>query len=173
MIKLLSLKRMSRLLFFTVLVLMQYTVYSQVSFNASGSWTSFISSNLEAGSNFSSGYTSSSNQVYISATTTKGKGKAGNFGWNVSVHKEDSNWHSSLGLSVRRTGSGNSTSNGNGGGLIQGGTAFQGLSGTTSAFFSGKKGHTDIPIQYQVTGVSVLIPSGVYSTTVVFTLTDQ
>ena len=40
-------------------------------------------------------------------------------------------------------------------------------------FFDGKKGRLDIPIQYQIENVSVLVPAGNYSTTIVFTMTEE
>lgn len=141
----------------------------QITFNVNGTWNYSVASNLEAGSDFTGIYTSDLAQVYLSATTTKAKG---NFNWSVSIHKEDSNWDASMNISARRTGSGLSSGNGNGGGLIQGGSNFQQLNSIPTSFFSGKKGRLDIPIQYQIDNVSVLIPSGTYSTTIVFTLTD-
>jgi len=150
-------------------ILSTSSLLGQVSFNVNGAWNYRVASNLEAGSDFSGTYTSDLAQVYLSATKTKAKG---NFRWNVSVHKEDNNWDASMNISARRTGSGISSGNGNGGGLIQGGTNFQQLNSIPTSFFTGKKGRLDIPIQYQIENVSVLIPSGTYSTTVIFTMTD-
>lgn len=155
---------------FLLLFLTTNALLGQVSFNVNGSWNYYIASNLEAGSDFAGTYQSDEAQVYISTTTRKGKG---NFNWSISVHKEDINWDPSLRISARRTGSGTSSGNGNGGGLIQGGTDFQELTGGLRYFFSGKKGRLEMPIQYQIDNVSVLIPADNYSTTIIFTMTEE
>ncbi len=138
----------------------------QAFINVEGNWNYAISPIVEAGNDFSYEYTSNPAQVYLSATTSKGKGN-GNFRWSFSIHKEDIFWDAALQLFVKRTG------NGNGGGFIQGGTAFQEISNNDNFFFSGKKSRADIPLQFQIQGVSVLIPSGNYATSVVYTLREE
>jgi len=89
-----------------------------------------------------------------------------NFDWRVDISKSDTNWDANLQLWTRRTG------NGTGLGSISGGTAYQQVTGVDSYFFNGNFPHYNIPIQYQVRGVSVQVPADSYETTVVYTITE-
>ncbi len=158
---------------FFALIFNFYLIFSlqgQTSMSVNGNWNYTVSPVIEAGNDFSLFYTSAPDQVYLSADKNKAKG---NFKWSFSIHKEDVLWDNTMRLFVKRTGNGTNTSNGNGGGLIQGGTAFQEINNTDNFFFSGKKGRVDIPVQYQIQGLSVLIPADNYSTNIVYTLREE
>jgi len=87
--------------------------------------------------------------------------------WTVSVRKVDSAWNAVLHLSVRRTGPGT------GGGTLSGGTTYQEITGTDTAFFSATGGDKkNIPLQFQISGVTVTLGAATFSTTVYYTVTD-
>jgi hypothetical protein len=90
----------------------------------------------------------------------------------VNVHRIDTDWNSNLSLWVQRTG------NGTGGflGSIAGGLAFIQLTTTPQLLYSGNigfaAGRNNVPIQYQIRGLSVLIPVKTYTITVVYTVSN-
>jgi len=89
--------------------------------------------------------------------------------WNVSVQQTvSSNWDPLLKLYVRRSGDGTGLV------TISGGSAFQQVTGASSLFFSGLLGlgfgRDNIPIQYKIEGLSVLLPAKTYTTTILFTI---
>ncbi|AWV97396.1 hypothetical protein [Arcticibacterium luteifluviistationis] len=99
------------------------------------------------------------------------------FGWRISVSRNYENWHPALNLSVRRSG------NGTGYAIIRvlqsdinpsisGGNTYQVIppAPESAEFFSGKAKYRDIPIQYKLSGLSVLIPTKTYSTDVTYTI---
>jgi hypothetical protein len=128
-------------------------------------WTtpSFGITNLAggAGTNFSSTpWESAANAVELEI-------KFSNPPWTVSVRKVDTSWNAVLHLSVRRTGAGV------GGGTLSGGTTYQEITATDTAFFSGTGGDKkNIPLQFQISGVTVTLGAATFSTTVYYTVTD-
>lgn len=86
--------------------------------------------------------------------------------WRVDVRKLDVTWHTSFSLYVRRT------SDGVGTGSISGGTNYQKVTNTDQSFFTGSNNRYRINVQCKLTGVSLSIPPGEYTTTLVFTVVD-
>jgi hypothetical protein len=148
-------------------------------------WLPTISTVTEAGSDYSaSTLTSASNQSLLSVTmpTLFFILLIVNNHYTVQVKSINSgaSW-SAAGLKIyaKRTG------NGSGGGSsllgisdISGGNAtFQELTSSDAYFFEGNNYGTTprsgIPIQFQITGVSVLAPVANYSTSIIFTLIDD
>jgi hypothetical protein len=90
--------------------------------------------------------------------------------WSVSVHQSaTSNWDPSLKLYVQRTGTGTGLA------ILSGGTSYIQLSSTSQQFFTGLltlfSGNRDnIPIQYKIEGLSVMLPVKTYTTTVMYTI---
>lgn len=89
--------------------------------------------------------------------------------WAISVSQTNiSNWDSGLKLFVRRTG------DGTGGAIISGGTTYIQLTASNQAFFSGLLGlgfsRDNVPVQYKIEGLSVLLPVKTYTTTVLYTI---
>ncbi|WP_221392215.1 hypothetical protein [Dyadobacter sp. NIV53] len=89
--------------------------------------------------------------------------------WGVSVQQSGiSNWDPALKISVRRTG------DGTGGAIIGGGAAYIQLTTSSQAFFSGLLGlgfsRDNVPIQYKIEGLSVLLPVKTYTTTIIYTI---
>lgn len=113
-----------------------------------------------AGTNLTSTYQSGASQLSLDVTGTSG----GN--WEVDVQRTDVSWPSGLTLSIVRTGDGSPL------GTIGGGLSYQEATPTSTAFFNGTNDDTGIPLQLELSGVSVAIPPGSYSTTLVFTVVD-
>ena len=136
--------------------------------NVYGSWNQTINhTHLQsgAGSNLVSRVESAADQVTVDVM----KGFWGwflGFNWVVYIHRNDLSWHSDLPLRARRTGAGSGL-----GGSISGGLSYQPISIASQMFFSGRLNRVDIPVQYEV-GLSVTIPPGTYSTTIIYTLTE-
>lgn len=165
---------MSRFLLF-ILVLSALESKSQ-SISVSGTWYPSISaSNItEAGSDYAAGYNVSSNaNQSLVAITMPGSGFFNVLdNWRVDISKSDLTWNSSLILEVQRTGNGTGTRWWFWSSSITGGTGYQTISNLPSPFFSGNGNYTNIPMRYKLSGLSVLIPVGTYTTNVVYTLID-
>lgn len=141
--------------------------------SATPGWNYSVTSGTisEAGSDYSVSPTSSTNQTLVSITGLALFGDT----YTVRVHKLDSDWNNSLSLQVIRTGAG--TVSGFGSGTITGGLSYITLTNVSQVFFSGTSGflstsRNNIPIQYRISGLSVLLPVKTYTTTVVYTVSD-
>ncbi len=136
----------------------------------SGSWSPSVSNTQisEAGLNYAGSSTSLSNQVLIRVMRSTSF-FSGLLSWRVDVSKSDINWNNSLVLSNVRTGNGTFQSTFFSSG-ISGGTTFQTITNANTPFFSGNGNIINIPIQLQLSGYSVLIPAGNYSTNIIYTL---
>jgi hypothetical protein len=157
---------MKTILFSITFLLSGFCVKAQ-SINAIGSWSVSVPSNTisEAGNDYNMNLTSMSNQtildINVPLTTTS---------WRVDVNKQDSFWNNSLTLWIRKTGDGVGVA---GSSIAPIGTIpFFQLANMGQAFFSGVKNYVGIPIQYEIRGLSVLIPASTYNTTVVYTITE-
>jgi len=89
--------------------------------------------------------------------------------WSVSIQQSGtSNWDPALKIYVRRTGEGT------GGAILTGNTNYLQLTTTAQALVGGLLGlgfsRDDIPIQYKIEGLSVLLPVKTYTTTILFTV---
>lgn len=144
---------------------------AQIGIQVNGNWSYALNSTdlTEAGSDFSGTYASASNQILIDITYPSNA----NVKWEVHVEKQDIDWHSDLDLYVRRTGNGTGQGGGNSNGFVQLGTSYQLITNNSQFFFKGRKKRFDIPIQYEIRGVSVLIPAKTYETTIIYTVTEQ
>ncbi|WP_341224755.1 hypothetical protein [uncultured Arcticibacterium sp.] len=100
------------------------------------------------------------------------------FNWTVQASMTSVvNWHPNLELALRRSGDGTGSSLSTGLGLgltiisprINGGENYQSLTVVPTTFFTGRARYQDIPIQYKISGLSVLIPTKTYSTDVLYT----
>lgn len=164
---------MKKTLFLILFALCHFVGKSQ-SITASPGWNISVpaSTITEAGSNYTTNATSAINQTLVSLTMSGGL-----FGttYTVRVHKIDTDWNSNLSLWVLRTGDG--TGNAFFGGNITGGTTFTQLTSAPQTFYSGSTGffgssRNNVPIQYEIRGLSVLLPVKTYSTTVVYTISN-
>ncbi len=156
---------------FRVLALLLFfnsQVQAQLAIVVSGNWSTVlpVGSVTEAGNDFVSTYTSATNQVLLSYYRIQGNSP---FGYRIDIRKNDIDWNPTLKLSARRTGEGIPLQ---GNTTITGGLNFLLLTNTNQTFFSGTRGRDNVPVQFQLTGVSVLIPAKTHTTNVVFTITE-
>lgn len=115
-----------------------------------------------AGTDLISTYESTSDQVSINISGTT----SGEDNWRVDVKRVDTDWHNDLSLYAQRT------SNGSGGGTISGGSQYMAVTTGDQTFFSGRGDRTGIEVQLKVSGVSIQIPPGTYTTTLYYTVVD-
>lgn len=156
------------ILFFFLLI--WWEMRSQRTLAVSGTnWVVSIPALTEAGNNYAGTYESAVNEILLSATVPLllGNGK-------VSMHYEaNPTWNSSLFLNARRTGNGTTSCTTC---TITAGTTYTNISLTTDVELFritavlALAAYTNIPIQLQLTGVSVTIPSATYSSRIVFTI---
>ena len=159
-------KRIVQYIVSTLLVLV--TCYAEICWailiTAPGGWSQTIgASNLTggAGSNLIDTYQSDPAAVSITITATSGN-------WGLNVKKStSSNWPSSLHLYIQRT------SDGTGSGSISGGNSYQEVMDFDLPFFSGNGDRSNVPVQFELTGVSIQVPPDVYSATIQYTVSDQ
>lgn len=122
----------------------------------------------KAGKNYESAASESSSlsQTYIKVSAI--------LAWQINVQlSSTANWDPALKISVLRTG------DGMGGARITGGnTTFQQVTTGVQPFFNGTLvlvtlgfGRENIPVQYKIEGLSVLLPVKTYSTTILYTVT--
>jgi len=174
---------------FFILFLLMYSsyvhLYGQGNITCNGSWDLVISSSDMlggAGSNLNSTYTSASDQVLIGVWQLYWLGfgtGSRTWNWAVDVNRSGGTWHGDFVLSVRRTGSGTSDDTYS----ITDGTNYQPISTIQTELFQGTLSGSgflllflnadDIPVQYQLSGVSATIPANNYSTTIVYTVRDN
>lgn len=133
-------------------------------------WNASPASITEAGNNYSSTITSAANQSRITVSV----GLALLTTWEVFVHKQDVTWNSNLTVWIRKTGDGTGILTPVLGTISPNGTtSFIQLAASDQSIFSGFSNRFDVPIQYEIRGVSVLIPVSNYSCNIVFTVIDN
>jgi hypothetical protein len=137
--------------------------------SVTGNWTSSVPANTitEAGNNYSANWTSLTNQSIISMA-------AWLTNYTVRVKKTDAVWHSDLRVWIHKTGDrigllGSVSPAGN--------TTYFELTATDQVFFTTSTGITltgapSFNIQYEIRGLSVLIPAQTYTTTIVYTISS-
>lgn len=166
-----------RILFLVILVSCFYNYGIAQRLRITGlTWTPTVTIITEAGNNYaSSTLQSATNQTLIDVRVANTPGLNH---YTVNIKRTDSgtNWNTAgLQIWARRTGTG--TSGGGGGSTVTGGTVYQEIMTSDLLFFEGDNSNNtfrnDIPIQYQITGISVLVPVGSYSTTITYTLIDN
>jgi hypothetical protein len=159
---------MKNLIFITFLIISN-VIYSQKDkLTVSGNWSKIITTSdiSDAGNDYPSSFISLANQSLISISP--GGASKDYVNINVHVKRVDIVWDDRLNLKIRRTSNGT-----NGNAIISGGLIFQTINkDINSKLFSCTGDHTNVPLQYEITGISVLlpVPAEPYSTTVVFTL---
>lgn len=151
-----------------ILLYLSVSAKSQTIGVAGTNWTVPIIPITEAGNNYPGTYESAANQILLSASVPLllGSGK-------VSVHYEPNpTWHNSLNLSARRAGNGTTVC------LLctlTGGTTYLGFTQTAIELFRiqavlALASYSNIPIQLQLSGVSVTTPVATYNSRIVFTI---
>ena len=156
---------MKMLFFFSLFFLVFLAEAEAIDISALGGWTETINAadlTSGAGSDLTPTYTSAANATATAITNCINN----NDWWRVDVRRSDANWHVNFTLRVRRT------SAGTGGGAISGGTTFLNVPTTDTQFFSGRGDRSNISSQYRLTGMSINVDPGTYSTTVIYTVVD-
>ncbi|WP_428653380.1 hypothetical protein [Runella sp.] len=162
-------KKSSRLFFLLLIFFITRSAFGQTISATGTTWNASVTTITEAGSNYSSNITSAANQT----TLTISVGLALLTNWKVFVKKQDATWNSNLTVWVRKTGDGT--------GILtpvlgtispNGATSFIQLTATNQEIFTGFSNRFNVPIQYEIRGLSVLIPASSYSTSVIFTVID-
>ena len=106
----------------------------------------------QAGSDYNTFYESKTNQTEINISKNKKNKEI-----EVKIHKENINWNPKLKIRVRRTDTGQ---------------AYQNIFNNFPQPFIKTSGDQKIKIQYQISGLSVLIPVDNYSTEIIYTIMD-
>ena len=131
-----------------------------------GTWNLTVNSaNLgppaEAGQQLTSTYTSA---AVTSSLTVTGAGNSNP--WRINVRKSDGSWNSQFSLEIERT------SDGSGNGTITPDPGFIQVTDTDSVFITGTGNRRDMNCLYRLSNITLLVPPGNYSTTIIFTLTN-
>lgn len=131
-----------------------------------GTWNlSINSSNLgppaEAGQQLVSTYTSTTVTTELEVT---GAGKSEP--WNIHIRRSGGSWNSQFTLEIDRT------SDGSGNGTISADPGYIRVNETDSLFISGTGNRKNMNCLYRLSNVTLLVPPGNYSTTIIFTLTN-
>ena len=147
--------------------------------SVSGNWIPTVTAITTTGSDYSSSaLTSAANQTLITAGGLGSLLSIKNY--QISVSKTNTNWHNNLVLTARRTGTGTPSFLG----LLSasGGTTAQTITNISTAFFTinvsilslglGNASISNIPIEYSLSGISVILPAKTYSTTITYTIVE-
>lgn len=148
-----------------LLILSEIPVYA-VDIYTTGSWNFTIDSSClagGAGSGLIDSFESSLDASMINITGTNGSADA----WQVRVRKNGVSRLQGVTLYVKRT------EDGSGSGTVRGGTSYTAVETSDVDFFDGCGDRTGITVQYKVSGISVNVPPGTYSTVITFTVVDR
>ncbi len=142
-------------------------IFADISIGVVGGDVNFAigSSNLAggAGINLMSDYESAEGTALLNITGATNSDDA----WKVRVRATFASWPENMALFVRRTG------DGDGSGAISGGTAYVPVEASDADFFSGSGSIMNIPVQYKTSGMSLAVPPGAYSATIVYTVVES
>lgn len=136
-----------------------------IELTVTGNWAKDIAASdiNEAGNDYPTSYASNTNQTLLTINPKN---------WNktiiVYVKRNDIVWNTNLNLKVKRTSNGT-----NGNANIGGGIDYQLITNFDANFFTCTGYHTFIPLQYEITGISVVLPVQSYSTEIMYTVIHQ
>ena len=125
---------------------------------AGTAWSATVNS---SNTSTSAGWPTLTSGVSQQTLSTTGSGSSAR---TISVKRTDSTWNASFTLNVQRTG--------NGTGVVPvGGTSYIAIGTTNVAFFTFSGNNiTNVPIQYQLTGMTGTVVANTYLTTITFTV---
>lgn len=158
---------MKNLIFITFFVISGSLFGQRVDVTVTGNWMKTIAPSdiSEAGSDYPAAYASNENQTLLTIIP-KNYGKK----IYVYVHKEDNNWNTALTLKVKRTSNGTYANTNINDGLIYHTITDSSFASQINLFFTCYGPFVEIPLQYEITGISVVLPVESYSTTIVYTV---
>ncbi len=125
----------------------------------------------EAGMDYTHAVTSTSGPMITISHKHGRKKNFGEFEWRLAVHKSDVYWNNELKVDIRRSGDGEPGSRFNN--WIAGGTNFQTLTAMPITFFEGGAVRNNVPVEFRINNISVLIPADEYETTIYFTVYEN
>ncbi|REH45844.1 hypothetical protein C7448_10996 [Tenacibaculum gallaicum] len=154
-----------------------YTLFSnsQTITVSGGGWTPAISSSdiLDAGSDYNTNVSSNTEHstINITGTSLLCLGILVAPDYQIRINRQDNNWNNLLQLFLRRTGDGEPTLLCLGC-FIENGNNYIEIESIDKYFFNIRGCYSNVPIQYELRGLSVLIPPDNYSTEVIYTITN-
>ncbi len=155
----------------TVILIVLLTNFSfSQEIKVKGKWhKKFSVSNIkDAGSDYKEYYLSRKDQSKLSVSSENSEKQEDLYAeFKIYVSKDDDEWHKNIIIQVRRTSNGRNR-NFN----IFSGTEFQTVTDNPTYFFNTIGKQKNVPIQYKIIGLSVLLPAKTYSTEIVFTVLD-
>ncbi|MDP3358846.1 MAG: hypothetical protein Q8S41_05800 [Lutibacter sp.] len=152
-----------RNLIFIAFLAISNTLFSQnITITVTGNWMKTIAASdiSEAGNDYPTTYESNANQTLLTINPVNNNKQI-----IVYVKRSDIAWHNNLNLKVKRTANGT-----NGNTAITGGLIYQTITNLNANFFTCVGYHTFIPLQYEITGISVVLPVQSYSTEIMYTV---
>lgn len=163
---------MKNLIFATFFVIANSLFGQGIDITVTGGWMKTISPSdiSDAGNDYPAVYTSNVNQTLLTIIP-----KNYNKLIYVYVTRSDIAWHNNLILKIRRTSNGTYTNSE----IISGGDIYQTITNAqppsnapsqVTPLFISKGPFVNIPLQYEITGISVLLPVQSYATTIIFTV---
>jgi len=146
------------------LVLIPFSVFGVLSITSTAAGTAFTAAlSGGAGTNLATPVSGPASDCLINIAGCSSNAD----NWRVDVKRNAGTMPAGISISVKRTG------DGTGGGSISGGGAFQSVGTTDASFFSGAGNRTDVPVQVQLDGLSVTIPTSAgYTAALTFTVVD-
>ena len=148
-----------------VFILISNVLFSQsIKVETRRGWSKTISASdiKEAGNDYVGTYESSDKQTEITISDRDKDDET-----RVLVRKEydSGDWHPDLILQIKRTDTNEKDSSG--------GLLFQTITDMDAFFFNTEGKQEDVPLQYKISGISVLLPVQEYTTTIIFTVYDD
>lgn len=94
--------------------------------------------------------------------------------WRIYVHKSDVNWNPDLSIEIKRTGTGSIINGWRAQSLyLSDGNNYRNITNTPSYFFRGRHGIINIPVQFRLNDISLLLGAQSFETSIVFTVYDD
>jgi len=84
--------------------------------------------------------------------------------WRLMARYAHTNWNNAVSVMIKRT------SDGSGAGSISGGSSYVELSTVDTEICSGDGDRSNVALQYKLTGTSLHVSPGLYSTSIIFTV---
>jgi len=153
---------MKNLIFIAFLAISNCLFSQDTQITVTGNWMKTINASDigEAGNDYPTTYASNLNQTLLTLDSKNKKKLV-----NVYVHKEDNLWNEALTLKIRRTSNGTNSS-----AILYDGLIYQAITNNDVVFFYCEDSPTFVPLQYEITGISVVLPVQSYSTTIIYTV---
>jgi|OpeIllAssembly_1097287.scaffolds.fasta_scaffold01503_4 hypothetical protein len=153
-------------LFFIAFLVISNSLFGQgIDITVTGGWVNNISPSdiSEAGNDYPTPYTSTINQTLLTIIPKNYKKLI-----YVYVTRSDIAWHNNLTLKIRRTSNGTNNNN-----TINGGLLYQTITSAPSpvtTLFTCEGPFINLSFQYEITGISVVLPVQSYATTIMYTV---